>query len=152
MAKIAKTLQKRRLLKLAAMLQADAKNKTGMRFDIGTVGEVSDWKGKFSKDNPPKLDCGTTACAMGLAGISGAFKKAGLGYKISEGGSNIYNTFNDRLIDFDQAAVKVFGVSKEQATYMFSPNYYPYNKRTGVLGEREAVRRIKRVAAGKKIP
>ena len=70
-------MQKRRLLKLAAMLQADAKNKKGIQFDIGTVGRPStDIFTPFDASKPIPLDCGTTACAMGLAVISGEFKKS----------------------------------------------------------------------------
>jgi hypothetical protein len=147
-AKAAKTLQKRRLLKLAALLQADAKNKKGIRFDIGNVGRNVNGEDFNPKEVVP-LDCGTSACAMGLASISGAFKKQGLSYKVE--GYDIWNTFNGKLIDFDLAARRLFGITREQAYYLFAPWTYPLGKRKGAAAEREVVRRIKRVVEGKPI-
>jgi hypothetical protein len=147
-AKAAKTLQKRRLLKLAVLLKADAKNKKGIRFDIDNVGRKVNGKDFNPKEVVP-LDCSTSACAMGLASISGAFKKQGLGYKVD--GYNIWNTFNGKLVDFDLAAMRLFGVTREQAYYLFAPFTYPFEKREGAAAEREVVRRIKRVVEGKPI-
>lgn len=145
-------MQKLRLLKLAKMLELDAKNKEGIQFDIDTVGRPSDF-GVFSNKKEIPLDCGTTACAMGLAAISGEFKKAGLSYKInSESLSNqIVTKFNGRAVNYDKAAMKLFNITKEQANYLFSPWTYPYGKKTAAAGEREVVRRIKRVVAGRPI-
>jgi hypothetical protein len=147
-AKAAKTLQKRRLLKLDALLQADAKNKKGIRFDINSPGYKVNGKAFNPKEVVP-LDCGTSACAMGLASISGAFKKQGLGYKVD--GDHIWSTFNSKLIDYDLAAMKLFGITKEQAHYLFAPWTYPFEKQKGAAAEREVVRRIKRVVEGKPI-
>jgi hypothetical protein len=143
---------KRRLLKLAAMLMADAKNKKGIQFDIGTVGRSTGEPFKVKQVVP--LDCGTSACAMGLAALSGEFKKAGLSYKIQNdflSQNQIWTRWNGRTVDYDKAAMKLFGVTKEQADYLFSPWTYPLNKRTGAVGEYEVIRRIKCIVAGKKV-
>lgn len=36
-------MNKRRLLKLADLLEADARNRKGIKFDLGSVGGASDW-------------------------------------------------------------------------------------------------------------
>lgn len=145
-------MQKLRLLKLAKMLEEDAKNKNGIQFDIGTVGRPSDFS-SFSVKQVVPLDCGTTACAMGLAAISGKFKKVGLSYKIDPRLSfnQIIPKWNGRAVDYDKAAMKLFNITKEQADYLFSPWTYPYIKRTTAVGEREVVKRINRVVEGKPI-
>lgn len=69
-------MNKRRLLKLADLLVKDARTKKGIRFSMDVV---------IARKNPEagavKMDCGTTGCAMGLAAVSGAFKRAGLSCK-----------------------------------------------------------------------
>jgi hypothetical protein len=147
-AKAAKTLQKRRLLKLVALLQANARNKKGIRFDIESLGHKVNWEDFNLKEVVP-LDCGTSACAMGLASISGAFKKQGLGYKVE--GCRIWNTFNGKFVAFDLAAMRLFGITREQSHYLFAPRTYPFEKKKGAAGEREVVRRIKRIVEGKPI-
>lgn len=74
---------KRRALKLADLLEKDAKNKKGIRFDLSTVFTATALEeGKdIPSDYVPEVSCGTTACAMGLAAISGEFKRAGLSFQ-----------------------------------------------------------------------
>lgn len=143
MKKVSKRTGNRRLLKLAALLEADAKNKKGMQFDIGTVGRQSyDADDKFK----PGLNCGTTACAMGLASISGAFKRnAGLSYVIK--GDEIWNTINGRHVNYDLAAMRVFGINQYQASHLFNPFEYSSLERKGSRGELEVARRIRKLVA-----
>ena len=56
-------MNKKRLLKLADLLEADAKNKKGIKFDYWATANLADPKEPIS--------CGTSACAMGLAALSG---------------------------------------------------------------------------------
>jgi hypothetical protein len=148
--KVSRRTGNRRLLKLAALLLVDAKNKKGIKFDIGTVGRVSD----PTKEEIP-LDCGTTACAMGLAAISGAFKKQGLtaiSRTSDDGESNqLWCAWNGRIRDYCRTAMSLFGITQDQANYLFSPWTYPWNKKTGAAGEKEVVRRIHLVVEGKPI-
>ena len=65
-------MNKARLLKLADLLEADAKNPYGVRFNL------RDW-GK-AEDKTPTVDCGTTACAIGLACLSPEFQAEGLSF------------------------------------------------------------------------
>lgn len=143
-------LQKRRLLKLAKLLEADAKNKKGVKFDLYVVGRSSDYQ-EFRKHPDVKMDCGTTACAMGLAAISGAFKKEGLSFDIYLNTNQITTKFKGRFIGYDEAAVKLFGISMDQAHYLFSPYTYLSSKTQGAAAERHVIRRIKNVVEGKKI-
>lgn len=153
MAKVSKQTGNRRLLKLAALLEADAKNKKGIKFDITTVGRPSNLDKEFRSVEDVKLDCGTIACAMGLAAISGKFKKQGLDYKLPLDGWNdqIYTKWNGRRKGYDRIAVLLFGITHDQANYLFTPWTYPITKRIGSVGEREVIRRIKRVVKGKPI-
>jgi hypothetical protein len=148
--KVSRRTGNRRLLKLAALLLADAKNKKGIKFDIGTVARVAD---PTKKEVP--LNCGTTACAMGLAAISGAFKKQGLTAKFSNESyedNSLWCAWNGRIRDYDRTAMSLFGITQDQANYLFSPWTYHYDKKTGARGEKEVVRRIHRVVEGKPIP
>lgn len=131
--------QKARLLKLADLLETDAKNKKGMRFDLGTVGQASV---PDSAAFAPALDCGTTACAMGLAAVSGAFKRsAGLSFTIRFG-DQIRCTINGRQRDYDDAAMKIFGITRDDAYFLFSPSDYEVTPR-GAAGERFVAKRIR---------
>lgn len=143
--KVSKRTGNRRLLKLAAMLEADAKNKKGLQFDLGTVGRSSDYdeNAKFE----PGLNCGTTACAMGLASLSGAFKRsAGLYYTIRYN-EDIYNTINGRVVQFDRAAERIFGITNQEARHLFNPFDYPWNQRRGEVGEMAVAKRIRKLVA-----
>src|SRR5580704_5650057 len=97
-------MNKRRLLKLADLLEADAKNKKGIQFDYHHWGSVG------NREEP--LSCGTSACALGLAAISGAFTRAGLGYTTHPWGSLGF-TLNGRTIKPMSAAKRVFGLNHQ---------------------------------------
>lgn len=149
--KVSKRTGKRRLLKLADLLLENAKNEEGVKFDIGMVCELN-WEQPacFNPKAPVELNCNTTACAMGLASISGAFKRsAKLSYKIE--GLQIWNTIHGRIVNFEIAAMRVFGVTKKEALWLFGPVSYPSDLKRGAKGEREVARRIKRIVAGKGI-
>lgn len=128
-------MNKRRLLKLADLLEADAKNKNGIKFDMGLWGQVGDLK--------KPLSCGTTACAMGLAALSGEFKRAGLSYKLA--GRQLLIRFKGRG-DSVQAAARLFDISHKDAEYLFI-----WSGGTGAQGERRAAERVRSFVAGKYI-
>ena len=151
---------KRRLLKLADMLEADAKNKKGIQFHLDVIVGQSNsehhegYNRYVGKDFKPEVSCGTTACAMGLAAVSGAFKKAGLSYKL-EGGTHINTTWKGHSKPFDKAAVKLFDIRLEEACWLFDPNFYKDKNSgycflvKGAKGERRVARRIRKLVAGK---
>lgn len=103
---------RRRMLKLARLLEKDAKDKKGIKFDMWTWGFVNDEKNKLS--------CQTTACAMGLAALSGAFRSAGLVAKIPKNGFFIRFKFKGRRLEGVSAAVKLFGISRKDAQNLFT--------------------------------
>lgn len=142
-------MNKHRLLKLADLLEADAKNRKGIKFDLNVVGMAT-----YDDDNKTaKLDCGTSACAMGLAAISGAFKSAGLSYKITDGWFNNINcTINGRARMYDSAAKKIFGITSREADFLFTPSEYGDCPITGAAGERYVAKRIRDFVAGKVAP
>ena len=137
-------MNKRRLLKLADMLDADAKNKKGIMFDLGVIGFV------HNTDKVTAVDCGTTACAMGLAAISGEFERAGLSYKMD--GRWVVTTINGRRLPYTRAAMKTFGISEEAAHFLFSPLRYQPEQSIAAEGERYVAKRIRDFVAGKVAP
>lgn len=137
-------MNKKRLLKLADLLEADAKNKKGIKFDLGMIGESSDW---MAETFEPKVDCGTTACAMGLAAISGAFKGAGLSYKVT--GNAIDTTMNGRRTSYIRSACRVFEITYREANYLFSPYWYFKSIPRGSAGEIKVAKLIRDFVAGK---
>lgn len=140
-------MNKRRLLKLADLLEEDAANKKGVKFDLGTVGEASDWRvEKFE----PGLNCGTIACAMGLAAISGAFKRAGLSYRVRD--QDIETTIKRRRISYVIAAIKIFEIDEPAAHFLFTPGNYGSDHPQGARGERRVAKRIRDFVAGKVSP
>lgn len=136
-------MNKRRLLKLADLLEADAKNKKGVQFDLMMWGQVED---------PRKpLSCGTTACAMGLAAVSGAFKKQGLSYEVQLNGC-LYISCNEIGGGFNSAS-ELFSISSSEAHWLFDyPSYGENAIGTGAQGERMVATRIRNFVAGKETP
>ncbi len=149
-------MNKRRLLKLADLLEADAKNKKGVQFDLGTWASPAgdEWKRQWdTKENEIRVDCGTTACAVGLACISGAFARSGLTYTYKKawvGGFHLVPKFNGST-QFP-AVQKFFGVAEREAMFLFSAEKYPNSKIKGAAGERYVAKRIRDFVAGKVAP
>lgn len=140
-------MKKQRLLKLADLLEADAKNRKGIKFDLTVIATKSDEdKTKYFDGEIPPVDCGTAACAVGLACISGAFKKSGFTYRYDDCWG-IIPTYTDsdgkRYSGFDQATCPFFGLSHDESDYLFQPRRYPHDKLTGAVGERYVAKRIR---------
>lgn len=137
-----------RLLKLADLLEADAKNERGVKFDLSTWGYVIDADGT-EKPTSIKVDCGTSACAIGLACISGAFKADGLTYRIlpkaRAGGNNIEPRCG-KLRDFE-AVTYFFDITTSEAFRLFLDS--SYDEWRGSKGELKVAKRIRDFVAGK---
>jgi len=130
-------VNKKRLLKLADMLEADAKNPEGIRFDLGTWGMIY--------DRAKPASCGTTACAMGFAAISGQFERAGLAYHYA---SMVFLFhFKGKNMNGYEAAQNLFSINYDTATRLFSPTAYPNSQIEGAEGERAVARRIRKLCA-----
>lgn len=141
-------MNKKRLLKLADLLEADAENPTGIKFDLDSWGGLEG----IPRNRTPKVipvDCGTTACAVGLACISGAFKKEGLSYKLTSfnngGGNNISPRFK-RSKEME-AVRNFFEIDSDQSYHLFVHWHYPKGLTTGAAGEREVAKRIREMVA-----
>ena len=83
---------------------------------------------------------------MGLACLSGAFKRAGLAYDLYY--DTIQLTYKDVHCGYLRAAVLLFAISSEQAQFLFNPVSYNGNQQ-GAKGERVVARRIRDFVAGK---
>lgn len=153
-------MKKARLLKLRDLLLADAANAKGVQFDLAHWAAPSDAKDHMFKEEPKKpipVSCGTSACALGLAVISGAFKRAGLfaNFEKRFDGIVMEPAIKDdrgRVLDSFDAACLLFGISQRQAFYLFAPDRYPKDKRKGAVGERYVAKRIEKLLAHDGIP
>lgn len=144
-------INKRKLLKLAKLLEDDARRKKGIKFDLGFWGIVED------KSNP--LSCNTTACAMGLAALSGKFK--GLEARVSPLAGGMEVVYDKRAFGFE-AAAQLFNIPYEVAVWLFGVEYYDieqgetidnYTVTEGAIGEKMVAKRIRDYVAGKaKLP
>lgn len=133
------------LERLAVLLEADANNPEGIKFNLGTWGELADG---HPIEFQPRLEvnCGTTGCALGLAALSGAFKDEGLKAKI--GYFAIIPQFwdGDKFVaDGFSSAVALFDISLRQAKQLFDPDFY--RKTIGREAELEVVSRIRHLIA-----
>ena len=133
-------MNKRRLLKLARLLEADAKNAKGVRFDLNLWGVINDEKKPVS--------CGTTACAMGLAVVSGVFKRDGL---LPPGSQSCEPQFRSPVtgrVSFGfAAAARLFEISIPKASFLFSAVKYQDRRTSGAEGERAVAKRIREFVA-----
>lgn len=142
-------MHKKRLLKLADLLEADAKNRKGIKFDLAVVArkEEGDSQRDFRPGEQPTIDCGTAACAIGLACLSGAFKRAELTWHIDEWG---FEPMVAGKVGFEEA-YRVFGLDEEYGDFLFLPDAYD-KPMTGARGERGVAKRIRDFVAGKAKP
>lgn len=144
-------MNKRRLLKLADLLEADAKNKKGVKFDLSSWAVPAGGIVFEGDERTVPVDCNTSACAMGLACISGAFKREGLTYEFDY--SMTWNGFileprHEGRSGFE-AAASLFDIVRSDAFFLFDPDQYPPNKVKGAAAERFVAKRIRDFVAGK---
>lgn len=144
-----------RLKRLARLLRKDAANEKGVKFDLSHWAAPADApEAKFATVpmEPIPVDCGTSACAMGLAVISGEFEKEGLRahYQFGYRGASMEPILDDAR-GFDAAKV-LFNITPGQAQWLFSPTSYPRDKRRGAVGELIVARRIESLIRTGKLP
>lgn len=132
---------RRRLLKLARLLEKDAGNAKGIKFDLSIWGYAD-----LSKPKP--VSCGTTACAMGLAVASGKFRSDGLKPMTREGDLEPRAGHKTGI----PAAAKLFQITDREAEWFFLDESYPWDQRSGAKGERAVAKRIRDFVAGKVPP
>lgn len=148
-------MNKRRLLKLAKLLEADAKKPKGVKFDLETWGQTE------KAHQFVKADCGTQACAVGLACVSGSFKNEGLRFGLDDKGliypevdnpgfSGLF--YEPRSITGEEAVKHFFDLTKREARFLFFPQKYPKTKTRGQVGELYVAKRIRDFVAGTVVP
>jgi hypothetical protein len=133
-------VNKRRLTKLADYLDSLPARK----FDL------DHWVEKYDKDFPredgKKHKCGTTACALGHAGLIPSFRRAGLRTIMPEG-------WNRGKVELDglesgMAAAKLFfNLPEEEANYLFMPESYGVRQ-----GPKTVAKRIRRLIKAGGLP
>lgn len=149
-----------RLEKLAKLLETNADNSTGLCFNMHTWGASSVWLEKIQNGEPkkadlktseiqawkPELSCGTTACAWGLAAVSGIFYEEGVFCRVSGACMEIqWGSFQDF-----KAAQEFFGLELEEAAYLFLPSSYLTHHQKGAEAEKYVAVRIREVIEHKK--
>lgn len=133
---------RRRLAKLADVLEANARNKKGAKFDLGDIASLKWTYDAVDKKAPVKMDCGTTGCAIGLACVSRAFK--GLSVEQSDcGGLGL--RMNGEPTNFRTIAEEYFGTSYDVSSALFTPEgmYWDGLATEQAAGERNVVKAIR---------
>lgn len=135
-------MNKRRLLKLADLLEKDARRKRGIRFNMRTWGNIN---------NPKKpLSCGTQACAMGLAALSGAFRHEGLSAVIREDGDFQFKVSGKKTYNGFRASRKFFRINSRNAERLFEADDVGLpDEGRGARAELAVAKRIRDFVAGK---
>lgn len=131
-------MRKELLLRLADLLEADAANPNGVKFNLDNWAQDARFDPLQVLYDPVNtteipLDCRTAACAIGFAALSGAFKDEGLAWKIS-GSGYLIPTFKVRNRHDDEgfdAAASLFEINYRQAEYLFAPDCYVPTKGRG---------------------
>jgi hypothetical protein len=151
-------MNKRRLLKLADLLEADANNPKGIKFNLKLWGKLVASPEDFPEAIP--VNCGTMACAVGLACISGEFKRSGLTYITGNyDGNHFVPSFGE--FTGEEAVNRFFGLgepdedgdlSSEEFNFLFVAAKYPRRKQSGRVGELAVAKRIRDFVAGKAMP
>lgn len=148
-----------RLERMAALLDANAANPKGVQFNVrqwAAPAGSSEGDAHFPTNHKVKVDCGTMACGMGLAALSGEFVKDGLSYNLigsEAGGYMLLPTFRDDNHHYAQegfdAAEALFAIDMNDAEYLFDGGCYPTDQQKGAKGERAMAQRIRDFIAGK---
>lgn len=131
-----------RLRKLEQLLRDDAKNEKGVKFNLAvwaSPSQTTPGLGGYAREKwvdkvEPSVSCGTTACALGLAAISGVFKDEGLDYRVYEAGSEVDENGVKRqlfILEPDhgghsgfEAGQSFFDLTYSQSHFLFDPAAY----------------------------
>jgi hypothetical protein len=148
-----------RLQRLRDLLVADKNNPQGSKFDLDRWAWPADVPVPTDNVTPlypyreevlPKVDCGTYACAIGLAILSGIFEKEGLKanfidniFNPGEGGFAIVPSF-DGWSGY-HATQRFFNLSFNDTLHLFHPDRY--DTKYGAAAEQEVIDRIDRIIA-----
>ena len=133
-----------RLQRLHDLLVADAHNPKGVQFNLRSWAKPASVSTFYSLGTTVvTADCGTQACALGLAAISGAFKDDGLSYKFTEDGLLLPTfTKNNKVLYQFVAGANLFDIREATATILFDPFSYDETNLTGATAELVVAGRI----------
>lgn len=145
------------LLKGAELLEADAVNPEGIKFNLGTWAadaridlgtayrNASQYE--YKEDAAIPVNCETQGCAFGLFAVSGTFKDEGLSYTISAGKLRpVLKQGRFTFLDWE-AVVTLFDIGIGDAWRLFSAEYYPGDQRKGATAELAVAGRIRSLVA-----
>lgn len=130
-----------RMLTLADLLDANAANEKGAKFDL------SDW-GSNASGNIFPIDCGTTVCAIGLGCLSPVLQKEGLKYETS--GIRFFPRFDGRG---GIGAINIFfGLRGMEFDDLFQPECAQRrgDPTKGADAERRVAQRIRKFVAARR--
>lgn len=130
---------KERLAFLADKLEENANNPKGMKFDLSLWSHTE-------RAVPKAIDCRTTGCAVGLAGLLPEFVAEG--FSIT---GNIFSTTTPRYVTDREnvegwrAVETFFDLSPEKAGWLFTEHRYQWDDlpTKGAAGELAVANRIR---------
>lgn len=146
-----------RFIKMAELLEEDAANPEGVKFDLGLWVVPADSPNNFESypidTTSVEVDCGTAACGWGLAAISGIFKDEGVGFHIIKESSR--GTVGMLVPTFDgkeglTSAQAFFEVDKSIISKLFDTPTYDTTK--GADAERFVAQRIRYLIQNGSLP
>lgn len=149
-------MRKDLLIKGAEVLEADAVNPEGIKFnlstwasdariDLATAYSDPSTRQYYYKDaEVVPVNCGTQACAMGLFAISETFKDEGLSYETV--GGKLRPILKQGILTYRdwEAVTHLFDINTSDSWRLFSSEYY--DRRTGAPAEMEVAARMRHLA------
>jgi len=147
------------LLRGANLLEEDALNPEGIKFNLGTwaadakIDLAAGYRTPdarqfdYHEDQVVPVNCGTQACAFGLFAISGAFKDEGLSYAIYDGKLQpVLKVGSQTYLNWDAVAI-LFDIGQEKGWQLFSADFYDQDLRKGAAAEIAVATRMREMVA-----
>lgn len=133
-----------RLLKLADVLERDAYQLHGVKFDLLSIITVDDPK------LGPGMNCGTMACALGIWALCGEFEGVTIS-RVERTTGKDFDVEYQNTTNRDAAEI-YFDISGDVSAWLFLNQYYTGLPTEGEAGERAVAARIRAFVAGKEAP
>lgn len=134
-------MKRRALEKMRDLLREDAARDDGVKFDLNTWARPSN--GIFLEEDEPSMGCGTTACAVGLAALSGRFRGLSLiRGRFGVGLVPLLKVKGHELSTGWSAVERLFGIDEPTTNWVFDQAFYGPQHKTRAKGELEVAARI----------
>jgi len=144
-------MNRERLERLRGLLIDDAANEKGVTFNLQTWTAKWDHEAETSKNGVPfetlEMNCGTSACAMGLAMLDPVFQSEGLQHRLDVSFRPMIVPFYMGYSEYE-AGAKFFEITGDAAEWLFGPWNYPQDKRRGAEAEVLVAERIQKLLDG----